>query len=434
MTDCTVMINHRRARPWLSAVSVRYVLGVIIGFTVVFNNIEWSLSGNNLTLERVLGAPIFFAVVLLLLSSRVALRLPTTGGILSVWLALAFYASACGPVPVWSLKMYSGLLLAASFYYVVIWLKANPWTIFKSRTYLLLTWFFGPVLSLVYVLSILKFPLPALAVHWLQEGSGGTRIRGGIYEANLFGVFVSLMTLTVLALDQRKKLWWWALVLGLHSSVLFSFSRAPWVSYLISLGLYRVLLYPRQYRNRDLVKYLLGAGLLLGTILLLAYLIASVFADTELLSRTHSAKTRLIMWALAANSIVENPLFGNGIYSFSEIYSFAPELVGSGTHRSAWISNLPLAIVNDTGVVGFIVFFSFIILVLRRCLRAVRRMAVDPRVDRYRVRVGAALLAFFLAMAFSSQTIPAHSIAIFWVCIALAERFSTLSRSLSQRA
>lgn len=429
-----LMTDRQRVRSGPSGFSLQYLLAVIIGFTVVFNNIEWSLSGNNLTLERVLGAPIFCGVVLLLLASRVALRLPTTGAILSVWLALAFYASACGPVPVWSLKMYVGLLLAASFYYVVIWLKANPFSIFRSRTYLLLTWFFGPVLSLVYLLSISKFPLPALAVHWLQEGSGGTRIRGGIYEANLFGVFVSLMSLTVLALGYRRKLWWWVLVLGLQSSVLFSFSRAPWVSYIISIGLYRVLIYPRAYRNRDLVKYLLGAVLLLLSIGLLAYFIASAFADTELLSRTHSAKTRFIMWALAANSIVENPLFGNGIYSFSEIYSFAPDLVGSGTHRSAWISNLPLAIVNDTGVVGFIVFFTFIVLVLRRCLRAVRRIAVDPTVDRYQVRIGAALLAFFLAMAFSSQTIPAHSIAIFWVCMALAERFCTLSRSLSQRA
>ncbi len=428
------MINQHSASLKSSGINPRYVLAVIIGFTVVFNNIEWSLGGNNLTLERLLAAPIFFIAVLLLISSNIPLRLPRTGIILTVWIVLAFYASASGPVAAWSLKMYAGLLLASSFYYVVIWLKANPFTIFKSRTYLLLAWFSGPFLSLIYVLSVLKFPLPELAIHWLQEGSGGTRIRGGIYEANLFGVFVSLMTLTVLALGYHRKLWWWILVIGLHTSLLFSFSRAPWISYIISVWLYHGLSYPRKYKNRDLVKYLLGATLLVAVMSFLSYFIASSFGDYELLSRTHSVKTRFIMWALAANSIMENPLFGNGIYSFSEIYSFAPELVGSENHRSAWISNLPLAILNDTGVVGFIVFFSFIILVIRRSLTAVRRMAIDQGVDRYQVRVGAALVAFFLAMAFSSQTIPAHSIAIFWVCMALTERFSTLSRSLIKRA
>ena len=47
--------------------------------------------------------------------------------------------------------------------------------------------------------------------------------------------------------------------------------------------------------------------------------------------------------------------------------------------------------------------------------------------------MGAALVAFLRAMIFSSQTIPAHSIAIFWVCLALTERFTTLSRSLIKR-
>ena len=148
-----------------SSINPRYVLAVIIGFTVVFNNIEWSLGGNNLTLERLLAAPIFFIAVLLLVSSNIPLRLPKTGMILTVWIVLAFYASASGPVEAWSLKMYAGLLLAASFYYVVIWLKANPFKVFKSRSYLLLAWFSGPVLSVIYVLSLLKFPLPDLAVH-----------------------------------------------------------------------------------------------------------------------------------------------------------------------------------------------------------------------------------------------------------------------------
>lgn len=65
------MMNQRSASLKFPSVSPRYVLAVIIGITVVFNNIEWSLGGNNLTLERLLAAPIFLMVVLLLVSSNI---------------------------------------------------------------------------------------------------------------------------------------------------------------------------------------------------------------------------------------------------------------------------------------------------------------------------------------------------------------------------
>ncbi|CAG8864743.1 O-antigen ligase family protein [Pseudomonas fluorescens] len=413
-----------------SRLSPRYLLALIIGFTVTFNNIEWSFGGNTLTLERILSVPLFLTICLLLLGSKVPFSLPKTGLILIVWIVLTFCSSATGPVPAWSLKMFLGLLFAISFYYMTIWLRANPFTIFKSRAFLLLAWFCGPFLSLIYVASVLNFQLPDIAVHWLQEGSGGTRIRGGITEANLFGVFVSLITLVVVALGKTRKIWWWILVLGLHASLLFSFSRAPWVSYILSVGIYYALIKRSRYKARGLVWYALAALSLVGLIVAASYFIMAEFGDYEIVGRTHSVKTRFIMWGLAAESILKNPFLGNGIYSFSEIYSFAPELVGSDSHRSAWISNLPLALLHDTGIFGLLLFFYFIISVIRRGLVSVRKAAVNTAVDIYQVKIGAALVAFLIAMAFSSQSIPAHSIAIFWVCIALAERFSTLSNTL----
>ena len=130
-----------------SRLSVRYVLALIIGFTVNFNNIEWSLGGNTLTLERLLSVPLFLIICMLLIGSKIPFRLPTTGLILLVWVALTFFSSATGPVPAWSLKMFLGLLFAISFYYMTIWLRANPFTLFKSRAFLFLAWFCGPFLS-----------------------------------------------------------------------------------------------------------------------------------------------------------------------------------------------------------------------------------------------------------------------------------------------
>ena len=412
-----------------SRLSTRYVLALIIGFTVTFNNVEWSFGGNTLTLERILSVPLFLIICALLIGSKIPFRLPKTGLILLVWIALTFFSSATGPVPAWSLKMFLGLLFAISFYYMTIGLRANPFTIFKSRAFLSLAWFCGPFLSIIYVASVFHLQLPDIALHWLQEGSGGTRIRGGITEANLFGVFVSLITLAVVALGKTKKVWWWILLLGLHSSLLFSFSRAPWISYILSVGIYYALIKRSHYKARSFVWYTLAALLLIGLIVAASYFVMAEFGDNEIIGRTHSVRTRFIMWGLAAESILKNPFLGNGIYSFSEIYSFAPELVGSDSHRSAWISNLPLALLHDTGIFGLLIFFFFMISVIRRGLVAVRKAAVNRTIDVYQLKIGAALVAFLMAMVFSSQSIPAHSIAIFWVCIALTERFSTLSNS-----
>ena len=137
------------------------------------------------------------------------------------------------------------------------------------------------------------------------------------------------------------------------------------------------------------------------------------------------------MWSLALESFLEAPLLGNGIFSFSALHPEAPALVGSETHRSAWISNLPLAIIHDTGLIGFILFFTFLLILILQAWVTVRKESIKGTMKPYHIKIGAALVASSLSLVVASQAIPSHSLALFWVVLALTSRFVIQSKQIS---
>ncbi|MCY1275672.1 hypothetical protein D9M68_268250 [compost metagenome] len=399
-------------------------IAIIILLIVSLNNYEWTILESTFTPERILAAPLFIISLLLVIAERRKIKTSRTSLILLAWLAIALFSSLASKVSGWSAKMYIVQITAASFYFLILWLNPDPVRIFNSKPFFLIAWFMGPTLSVVYLVYISGIPTPDFVAHWFQEGSGGTRIRATITEANLFGVFVSLLTLIVLSKKKIGKLWWWTLLLGLHGSLILSFSRIPWAAYIASLFIYYSILNPRSYTLRRAMNLSLTSLLTLSAAISIGLIIFSEFGDNEIIGRTHSANARFIMWGLAANSIIEHPLLGNGIYSFSELYSFAPELVGSDTSRSAWISNIFIAILHDTGIVGLILFFHFLFTIIRIGVQRVRALATSKTADPYRTRIGAALTAFAISLIISGQSIPAHSLAFFWIAFALLEVYA----------
>jgi O-antigen ligase len=151
------------------------------------------------------------------------------------------------------------------------------------------------------------------------------------------------------------------------------------------------------------------------------------FDQHEALIRVHSINSRLVMWKLSLDSISSAPFLGNGMFSFSGLYPEAPAQVGAVTFKSAWISNLPLAILHDTGVVGFILFFTFVGMVVVNGWRCVRHASINKSMSQTDINIGAALLAGLVALLVSSLTAPAHSLAHFWVVLALMARFNIIS-------
>lgn len=402
------------------------VFFVIIGFVVTLNNYEFLIGNYHFSLERLLAIPLFLLLLWMLLSFRMPLLISKQIIILIIWLLMALCSSILSDVNEWSTKMYVSLILASSFYFMIIQLKIDMKAIFSSKTYLLLLFFMGPLLSLLYIYAIFGYYLPDFIVHWLQEGSGGTRLRATIYEANLFAVYLCFFILTLIALNYKSKLWWWALLFGLNLSMLFSFSRVPWLSYIISLVIYFILINPRKFNLKKIVYYFILFFILSVLIGAIVYVIYKNYGEYEIIGRTHSLSTRLIMWELAYKSILENPILGNGIFSFSELNAYAPSLVGSDTYRSAWISNIFLVILHDTGIVGFLLFFTFIFVVIYDGWKSVRFALINKIFEPHILRLGACFVSFSISLILSGQTIPAHSLAFFWVGFGLVSCFSLM--------
>ena len=400
-----------------------YICTFGLSLIVLLNNYQWQFGSVTLSPERIAIGPIILITLFWLLASKKVVSLPKENYLLYIWLICALIASGLSYVPVWSLKMYITLLIAISYYYITLLFKINPISIFSSKTFLTFAWFFGPIMSVLYVMAILNFNLPDFINHWFQEGSGGTRIRATIYEANLFGAFLTLFILMVLAINKIKRFWWWVLLIGLHTSLVFSFSRMPWIAYFFGLFFYLILIHHKTFGYKSVMKYLTitSASIIILTVVL--YILYLNYGHNEIIGRTHSMGTRFVMWSLALESFLNAPLLGNGVFSFSALHPEAPYLVGSETHRSAWISNLPLAIIHDTGLVGFILFFVFLLLLISRAWSFVRQESIKGSMKPHHIRIGAALVASSLSLLISAQTIPAHSLALFWVVLALLSRF-----------
>lgn len=412
-------LSYNKLFAWL-----KYIFILFIAITVLLNGYEWRLGTITITPERILALPILFlALFSTIIKNKMVFHVPITSKILIIWLSWTLLSCTLSPVPLWSLKMYLLLLIAVSFYYVILLIQADSIKIFSSKVILFLSWFFGPILSGLYLIHHFDIDLPNFIIYWFQEGSGGTRIRGPINEANLFGAFITLFILMIIARAQFQKIWWWFLLFGLHLSLIFSFSRMPWIAYIFGIAFYFILINPKPLNNIRLIKYFVYISFFTFILLILGYIVLNLYGEYEIIGRIHSITSRFVMWSHALKSYYNSPFLGNGIFSFSALYPELPALVGSESIRSAWISNLPFAILHDTGLIGFILFHTFLIILFIKTWKIVRVSAISNLVGTYHSRIGGALLATFLALFISSQTIPQHTLGLFWIILALMERY-----------
>lgn len=412
-------LSNHQLFSWL-----KYIFIVFIGLAVLLNGYEWDMGNVTITPERLLALPILFlALFATIIKNEMIYHIPITSTLLIIWLVWALWSCALSPVPLWSLKMYLLLLIAVSFYYVILLIQADPIKIFSSKIIVFLSWFFGPILSGLYIMNHFDITLPNFVMYWFQEGSGGTRIRGPINEANLFGAFIPLFILMTVARAQYKKIGWWFLLFGLHLSLIFSFSRMPWIAYAFGIIFYFILIHPKPLNNFRLMKYIIYICSFLLILLVLGYIVLNLYGDHEIIGRVHSIKSRFVMWSHALESYYNSPFLGNGMFSFSALYPQLPDLVGSNSIRDVWISNFPFAILHDTGLIGFVLFYTFFSILLIRTWKIVRISAISNLVKPYYSRIGGALLATCLALFISSQTIPQHILGFFWIILALMERY-----------
>ncbi len=85
-----------------------------------------------------------------------------------------------------------------------------------------------------------------------------------------------------------------------------------------------------------------------------------------------NVKVRWYQIALAVEDIIDHPILGNGTASFQLNFSY--EDIGfKDVEQGAWISNMEMRVLHDTGIIGFAVFCLFAGYLLNRSWKAARR-------------------------------------------------------------
>jgi O-antigen ligase len=390
---------------------VLFALGVALA-----GGIEWEPAGFTVTPERIL-APLLLCVAVLVVAEKGRISASVPSVLLASWVLVALSSSLLSPVSDWALRMWIVQALAIAFFVATVVLKPEPVKLFASRWFLLIGFVVGPVASMVYGVSMALDGIPVLD-GWLQYG-GGTRLRAMTPEANLLGAFLPLLIFGTWARPDRGRWGCFFVLIGLHVSLLLTFSRIPWLAYVCGCLVYFTLTRRGRYTPVNAIKFLtpiLAIVIFVSAAAATAFL---VFSESENLSRVNSIDARFVMWRLALVDIASRPILGSGVFSFSEMYPNAPQLVGSDTFRSAWISNLFLALVHDTGFLGAALLTAFLLVVLLRAGVATRRLALAPRVEPLRLAALAALISAAAALLVSSQSIPSHGLAYFWLVFGL---------------
>ena len=292
----------------------------------------------------------------------------------------------------------------------------------------------------------------------LEPDLAGISIRGTQYERNLFGVLAATLLLVVsyTIAAQRSRRWsvlastgflWTSACLASVMLVL-SLTRSAWLATLVAAPVTFLLVDHRPLRRRDRSLVYVGGGLpvvlavLIGFVQLLppstttqaeqvapgtrdAWVsevgtindpVSEITPGSDVADRlssfgrletdvTLSTRAEDALWALA--DWRERPLLGHGTGSFGQIHG-----VRAGTQ--AWISNLVLHTLVDTGVVGLIVQMALFGFVAFGAWRAAN-VTSDPQLE-----IGLrALTVGFVVMVTAYQLTDGTWLATFWIHLGL---------------
>ena len=175
---------------------------------------------------------------------------------------------------------------------------------------------------------------------------------------------------------------------------------------------------PKKLSFNRLAKFLfLGAAL--GIVFSgFIYMLAGILTDDSVINRYHSILNRFYLYEIALVNLSNNPIIGNGVYSFSMIS--IDEIHSVSIQEEGWIANIVLLVLHDTGIVGFVLFCSFFILILYKGIKVTRNFIL---INKSVNKTSAALVSGGVSLILSGMTIPTISLSIFWIYWAISDSY-----------
>ena len=248
-------------------------------------------------------------------------------------------------------------------------------------------------------------------------------IYGTQYEANLFGSYTACCAIMFLAYfmlshEPRRAWYGWGFAITLLGA-LVSLARSVFLALPVAAAMVIwVSLKKGQFRIRRVAPLVLGVGLLLVAVSpLVMKLVRERFSTVDLSEITADNTTweRLVQMAVAVEDIQARPVLGTGTASFHLFFDPNDFPVGfaGDEEEPGWISNTPLRILHDTGVVGLMVFLLF----LGYLAVGVRKAARNATARNAAILIALSAGGVLYAIAF--QATEATMLAFTWVHLGL---------------
>jgi len=258
----------------------------------------------------------------------------------------------------------------------------------------------------------------------------GTLLEGNVYGSHAMSLVAVYATL-VLTRPGRwlfgPRLRWTDVGLAVTTvAVLLGMSRGSWVG--LAAALVLGLLVTRRLAHRLSQRLILGAVILLLVLstgwLFLELAPRSIPLVDRLASFTRLEEEvtvvgRMAQYEAALTSWLERPILGWGTGSMAVLYA-------DRGRRWAWISNLVLHLLLDTGIIGLALFGGFVLALLWRGAKAVQ--AAGPT---FRRRLILGLIVGFVGLLVAYQSTEATWLVLPWIHAGLLAAATRLTLEMS---
>lgn len=258
-------------------------------------------------------------------------------------------------------------------------------------------------------------------------------VYGTLYEGNIFGSYMSAAFLLALALATEesitRKVPLYLVCAATAVGLLISDTRSAWGATVLGAVILALLLQLGRGSKRARLALRLIGGLALVVVVLgvgVAVLPSSVTGALGdrlqgLLNFTSgSGYGRVQLYQEALSEWSAQPLLGLGPGSFTY------RLPGDTSTGPAWLPNLTLQALHDTGLVGVVALLGLFAVFYVSSLRALR--IAPPGPER---TVLAGVIAAVTALLISFQLTPGFSLGYSWALLALGGAATTVARSLA---
>jgi hypothetical protein len=353
------------------------------------------------------------------------------------YIVLNFFSSAfASPEPSKTLRWAALQALVIAPYFLIRFLVTNTDTLRKMWRCVLVVGAIESLYGSICFLSNRSFG-SKLGVEVEQYGHiPGT--YGTQYEANLFGSYTGCSAIMFLAAflmsrDQDRKWYLYGFIISTFAMSI-SLSRAVLLSFPVAmLFVFWITSRTQRFEPRRLLRIAVvaAAGLLVASPLLVP-MVRERFENIDFTDVTSDQTTveRLIQTKVAMDNIIAHPVWGSGTASFQLFFNWEDYLPEMGD-VAGWLGNTPLRILHDTGIVGLIVFLTF----LGTLAWAGRSIKNYPNATSRVVVVTLASGVVLYAMTF--QATEATTLAFTWVHLGLLANGIILvkeTQTLSSRA